>query len=110
MHRKESEEMEAIEMTPLPRKKIAFRFLYTLFFLVVFEILKVIVQVVVVFQYVYLFITRTHNDSLRRFCNKVSVFTYRVMRYVTLNENTNPFPFSDFPQEMEPPESEVHFK
>lgn len=102
--------MEAIETTLLSRKKIAIRFLYTLFFLVVFEILKVIVQVTVLFQYIYLFITRVYNDPVRRFSNKVSIFAYRVIRYVTLNENTCPYPFSDFPEEMDAPEPDVNFE
>jgi hypothetical protein len=102
--------MEAIETAVIARKKIAIRFLYTLFFLVVLEILKVMIQVIFLFQYIYLFITRGYSDPLRRFSNKVSVFAYKVMRYVTLNENTCPFPFSDFPQETEAPDPEVHFQ
>ena len=103
-------EDSTLESALVSRKKIAIRLLYTLLFMVVFEILKVIIQVAVVFQYVYLFIVRTHNDPVRRFSNKVSVFAYRVMRYVTLNENMRPFPFADFPQEMDTPEPEVHFE
>jgi len=102
--------MDEIQTTVLPRKGIAIRLLYTFFFLIVFEILKIIVQVTVVFQYIYLFITRTYSEPLRRFSNKVSVYAYRVMRYVTLNENELPFPFSDFPKEADPPEPEAHFE
>ncbi len=91
------------------RKKIAIRLLYTIFFLIVFEILKIIIQVAVLFQYVYMFITKDYNDPIRNFSNKVSVYAYRVMRYVTLSENEKPFPFQDFPEEMEMPETEVLF-
>ncbi len=102
--------MDSIPTTVLSRKKIAMRLLYTIFFLMVFEILKIIVQGTVLFQYIYLFITRTYSDPVRRFSNKVSVYAYRVMRYVTLNENTLPFPFADFPEETDAPEPEVHFE
>ncbi|MBU1163338.1 MAG: DUF4389 domain-containing protein [Proteobacteria bacterium] len=102
--------MESIKTTILSRKKISIRLLYTVFFLIVFEILKIIVQVTVLFQYVYLFITKTYSNPVRRFSNKVSFYAYRVMRYVTLNENTLPFPFADFPEETDVPESEVRFK
>jgi hypothetical protein len=91
------------------RKKIAIRLLYTMLFLIVFEILKVIIQVAVLFQYVYLFITKDYNNPIRNFSNKVSVYAYRVMRYITLNENEKPFPFQDFPEEMDMPETEVLF-
>ena len=102
--------MESIKTTILSRKKIGIRLLYTIFFLIVFEILKIIIQVIVLFQYVYLLITKTYSNPVRRFSNKVSFYAYRVMRYVTLNENTLPFPFADFPEETDAPESEVHFE
>jgi hypothetical protein len=103
--------METIEAgTVLSRKKIAVRFLYTIFFVIVLEILKTIIQLTVLFQYVYLFITTTYSNPVIKFSNKVSVYAYRVMRYITLNENDRPFPFSDFPQEIDPPEPEVHFE
>ena len=102
--------MESIQSTILSRKKIGIRFLYTVFFLIVFEILKIIVQVTVLFQYVYLFITKTYSKPVRKFSNKVSFYAYRVMRYVTLNENTLPFPFTDFPEETDAPVSAVRFE
>ena len=101
--------METIETRELTRKDIAIRFLYTLFFLIVFEIVKTILQITVLFQYIYLFITRTHNEPVRTSSNKVWIYAYRVMRYATLNENTRPFPFADLPEEIEEPEPEVLF-
>ena len=92
-----------------PRKKILVRLLYTVFFFIVFEILKTIIQVSVFFQYVYLLISKTYSEPVRRFTNKVSVYAYRVLRYVALNENEKPYPFHDFPKEMELSEAEVFF-
>jgi hypothetical protein len=92
-----------------PRKKIVVRLLYTLFFLIIFEILKIIIQVSVLFQYGYLLISKTYNNPVRNFTNKVSVYAYKVLRYVALNENEKPYPFHDFPQEMELSEAEVFF-
>ena len=94
----------------LSRKKIAIRFLYTLFFVIVLEIVKMIIQLCVLFQYVYLFITRDYNQPVRNFSNKVNVYAYRLMRYVTLNENLRPFPFGEFPQEIDPPEAQIMFE
>jgi hypothetical protein len=92
------------------RKKIVVRLLYTVFFFIVFEILKIIIQVSVLFQYVYLLISKTYNNPVRNFTNKVSIYAYRVLRYVTLNENEKPYPFHDFPEEMELPDQEVFFE
>jgi predicted membrane protein len=92
------------------RKDIAIRLLFSIFFLIVFEILKTIIQVAVLFQYVYLLITKKHNEPVRTFSNKVTTYAYKVLRYLTLNENFKPFPFTEFPKEMNPPENEIHFK
>jgi len=101
--------MNDIQEHTIDRKKIAIRLLYTILNFVVLEILKVIIQVTVIFQYVYLFITRTHNEPVRVFSNKIATYAYRVIRYLSLNENTIPFPFSEFPSEIEPPEQAVTF-
>jgi len=95
---------------PFSRKKIAVRLLYTILFLIVFEIVKIIIQVSVLFQYVYLLISKNYNDPIRNFSNKVSVYAYRLLRYVTLNENEKPFPFNNFPKEIELPDKEVFFE
>jgi len=99
-----------MESKTFPRKKIIIRLLYTIFFFIVFEILKIIIQVSVLFQYVYLLISKTYNDPVRNFTNKVSIYAYKVLRYVTLNENEKPYPFHDFPEERELPEGEVFFE
>ena len=94
----------------LSRQKIAIRLLYTILFLIVFKIIKIIIQVSVIFQYGYLLILKTYNNPIRNFSNKVSVYAYRVLRDATLNENEKPFPFDNFPQEIELPDREVFFE
>ena len=85
------------------RGQIAVRLLYSLLYLIIFEILKLIVQITTVFQFIYLLITRSHSEPLRAFSNKVASYVYRIVRYVTLNENVRPFPMREFPSEMERP-------
>jgi hypothetical protein len=104
--------METTEKASCPRsrKKIAIRFLFTIFFVILLEILKITLQLTVLFQYVHLFITTDYNDPVRRFSNKLIVYAYRIMRYITLTENARPFPFSDFPAELDEPEAEASFE
>ncbi|OHB25578.1 MAG: hypothetical protein A2X84_13350 [Desulfuromonadaceae bacterium GWC2_58_13] len=90
--------------------KILLRFLYSVLFLLVFEILRLIVQVTVVGQYVYLLIVGTPSVALKKFGARVSDYTYRVLRYLTLNENEKPYPFAKFPAEVSPPEADVSFE
>ncbi len=98
-----------IQEITVTRKKIAIRFAYTLLFIIVFEILKTIIQLTILFQYCYLFISKKYSNQVRLFSNKVTVYTYKVMRYICLNDNVRPFPFIVFPAEIEQPEDIVSF-
>ncbi len=101
--------MNSPQEKPIIRKGIAVRLFFTIFFFIVFEIIKIIMQVTILFQYVYLFITLKYSEPLREFSNRLSVYAYRLMRYVTLNENLRPFPFDKLPEAMEEAESDVTF-
>ncbi len=91
------------------RKPIAIRLLYTLLYVAIFEVVKTIIFLVIIFEYFLLLITLKHNEPARTFANQVATYGYRLMRYLTLNENQRPFPFSDFPAEIELPDEEVSF-
>jgi hypothetical protein len=75
----------------------------------VLEILKFLIQITVVFQYVYLLVTLTYSKPLKAFTNKLAAYAYRVIRYATLNENERPFPFGEFSKELEKAEEPVRF-
>ena len=91
------------------RKQVAIRLLYTLLYVAIFELVKTIVLLITLFEYFFLLITLQHNEPARTFANKVATYGYRVMRYLPLNENQRPFPFADFPAEIELPDKEVRF-
>lgn len=91
------------------RKKIGIRLLYTLLLMVVFEALKFVVQLTVIFQFMYLLVTEKYSEPLKGFSNKVATYAYKIIRYATLNDNERPFPFAEFPPEMEKPVEPVSF-
>jgi hypothetical protein len=91
------------------RKQVAIRLLYTLLYVAIFELVKTVVLLITLFEYFILLITLRHNEPARTFANQVATYGYRVMRYLTLNENQRPFPFSDFPAAIELPDEEVRF-
>ena len=91
------------------RKQVAIRLLYTLLYVAIFEEVKTIILLITLFEYFFLLITLRHNDPARTFANRVAAYGYRVMRYLTLNENQRPFPFADFPAEIELPDEGVRF-
>ena len=94
---------------PLSRSQIAIRLLYTIIFLPIYGICNALVVVTTVFQFGMLFITQKHSEPVRAFANRVVSYAYRVWRYFSLNSSQRPFPFAEFPEEVEPPEAEVRF-
>jgi hypothetical protein len=101
--------MDDASQITVTRKQIAIRLLYALLYAAIFELVKTIVLLITLFEYFFLLITLQHNEPARNFANRVATYGYRVMRYLTLNENQRPFPFTDFPAEIEPPDEEVRF-
>ena len=91
------------------RQQVAIRLLYTLLYVAIFEVVKTIILLITLFEYFLLLVTLRHNEPARSFANQVATYGYRVMRYLTLNDNRRPFPFSDFPAAIELPDQEVRF-
>ncbi len=94
---------------PPSRAQIAIRLLYTILYLCIFEVLKLVFYITVIFQYIYLLATRNYSRPLKNFSNKLAVYAYRIIRYTTLNEHLKPFPFQEFPGEVEPAQEPVRF-
>lgn len=95
--------------TTLTRGQIATRLLITVLFLPINGLVNATIVLTTLFQYVYLLVTLQHSEPVRVFANKVIGFGYRVWRFISLNENQRPFPFTELPGEMEAPEGEVKF-
>jgi hypothetical protein len=101
--------MNEVQVVNVPRGKILIRLLVTLLSLAILGGVQCLIQLVTLVQYVILLITLSHSEPLRNFSNKAAAYAYKLIRYVTLNENRRPFPFSDLPPEMEAPEYPVKF-
>ena len=101
--------MDELSQDLIPRGKIVIRLIFTLIFLVILSAMQFIIQMLTLIQYVILLITRSYSEPLRSFSNKAAAYVYKIIRYMTLNDNTRPFPFTDFPQEIESPENKARF-
>ncbi|MEW6660120.1 MAG: DUF4389 domain-containing protein [Thermodesulfobacteriota bacterium] len=101
--------MNAPAETAVTRQQIAVRLLITLLFLPINGIVNATIVLTTLFQYVYLLITLQHSEPVRSFANKVIGYGYHVWRFISLNDNRRPFPFTELPGEMEAPEGEVNF-
>ncbi len=100
----------AVKTMLLARKDIALRILYIIFFSIALGLLKGAVLLMVLVQCVHVLITTNHHPRLRELSNTLVGYTYRLMRYITLTENTRPYPFGDFPTNIEQPDPVVRYK
>ncbi len=96
--------------TTVTRGQIVERLVITLLFLPLNGLINATIVLTTLFQFAYLLITLQHSEPVRTFTNKVIGYGYRIWRYVSLNENRRPFPCTELPGEIEPPEREVSFQ
>jgi len=107
---KEEKKVNQSNSSEINRKSIGVRFLYAVLYLIVLGLLNAVIQLSVFFQFIYLFFTNKYSNPVRIFTNKVATYNYKIIRYLTLNDNLRPFPFSEFPKDIEEPSNEVIFK
>jgi len=85
------------------RVDTGFRILDSIFFAIVFSLVESLIAAVVIFQLGYSLVTeRPPSERIRNFGNRLSTYAYQLFRYMTHNSSQRPFPFSDFPEALEP--------
>lgn len=99
------------EETTATRSAILTRLIRTIVCFIAFEIVKISVVLLVLFQYGQLLVLKKRNDHVRKLSNRLAWYAYRALRYGTLNENTRPFPFNAPPKakDIEPPSRTVRY-
>lgn len=91
------------EEPEVERVDTGFRILFSLLFSIVFSLLETLIGAVVIFQLGYSLVTqRAPSEPVRDFGNRLSAYAYQIFRYLTHNSAERPFPFSDFPEALEP--------
>jgi hypothetical protein len=87
----------------IERHDTLMRMLYSLVFFFISRLVLAAIGLLVVFELVYTLVTMTAPSlRVREFGNRAVAYLYRIHRYLTHNEAELPFPFSDFPKELEP--------
>ena len=88
----------------IERAATGIRILLTLLFALVGRVVELLLTVLVLFELGFALITQQPpSRKIRDFANQVCTYLYRVARYLTYNDAEPPFPFSDFPEALEPP-------
>ena len=90
------------EASELDRGTIALRAVFSLLLALVLSVLNSLLAVVVIFQLVYSFVSRSiPSPRVQELGNNVTAYYYQALRYLTHNDSQTPFPFSDFPTPLE---------
>ena len=80
------------------------RILFTILFVIIFELLKAVIGCIVLFDLTYSLITkRPPNARVTRFAHRVLRYGLDIGKYITFNKEELPFPFEDFQNETESP-------
>ncbi len=91
--------MEEETKKRLTSRDIWIRALYMVFFAIAYSIAELIISLLVFFQFFTILFTSHANEPLLRFSNNLSTFVYQILQFVTFNTETQPFPFSSWPDD-----------
>jgi len=83
----------------LSNRNLWLRALFMVFFAVAYGISETIVTFVVIIQFLIILLTGRANERLLRLGNNLSSYIYQIVRFQTFNSETQPFPFSSWPDE-----------
>jgi hypothetical protein len=96
-------ESEEFEEDGISRGETGLRAVKTLLFLLIYQLVEAVLTALIAFSLIVAFIAKAPPSArVRRFSNRVLAYGYRMGRYATYNEERAPFPFDDFPEEIEP--------
>lgn len=97
--------------TEYNRLDIAKRFLRTIICIIAFELVRTLTYATTFVLYIFLLISGKPSKTLQDFGNKLSCYAHSLLRYMTLNSNIRPFPFSDLPtdKDCKPSPSHINF-
>jgi hypothetical protein len=91
------------ESALIGRKATGIRFLFTLLFYLIAQVVEAVLLAVILFELLYTLVTESPPpDRVREFANRAVAYFYRIGRYLTYNDAEPPFPFDEFPPELEP--------
>jgi hypothetical protein len=74
------------------------RAVFIVFFIIIFELVKIIGFTVAVVQFVFVLITDSANQRLLQFSQKLGLYAAQIIHYISYNTEEKPFPFNDWPK------------
>lgn len=74
------------------------RLIYTVIVLFIYTLLKPVIILVAILQYLHLAIKKTTHPLLLSFGHSLAQYTYEIIAYATSNSEQVPFPFAPWPK------------
>lgn len=90
--------------TNIKQKSVWKRGLYMLLFAIFYGVAKMVLFVVVVFQFLLKLISGNTNEQLLELGQSVATYMYQILRYLSFNSEYQPYPFGDWPEGEPRPE------
>jgi hypothetical protein len=75
--------------------------LFIILFSIVYRLLDIVVLLLVIVQWGFNLTTGAVNPALSEFSDGLARYIAQIVRYVTGNDETKPFPFTDWPTNKE---------
>ena len=72
------------------------RILYMAIFVIIFNIVELLIAALVIFQLLVLLFTGSKNQRLLGFGAMLSLYAFKILRFLTFNSEDKPFPFADW--------------
>ena len=79
-------------------ESIWIRALYMLLFVLLYSVAEIVMVAVVLVQFGYRLINDEYHPRLQALGAAISSYIYQVLRYLSFNSETMPYPFNDWPE------------
>jgi|GEM_PF-4987539 len=86
----------------LARKNIGIYFCFAALYVILSGMVAFGILVLTILQGIVLIILIQPNAAIKNLCHRLTVYIYRMLRYIVLCEARKPYPFGPVPQEIEP--------
>ena len=70
---------------------------FVLFFLVCFEVGRLLTLILIIFQFFHKLVTGESNLRIKKFCKGLNQYLHSTLDYATLVSDEKPYPFSPWP-------------
>lgn len=97
-----STETPPVTDEPIDRADTGVRILLSLLFFVIVRVVETVLLVVILFELIAALITRREPSAqVKRFASRALSYAVVVVRYLTYHSDQAPFPFEEFPPELD---------